>query len=105
MAEQRSRTSDDAPGSHCIGGEGGSARFHEVEGSGRELLEGMVVTGDDSTARFCTELETDGSCPDGSPAVPEVHDLGDQVLRGSFLARTASDSLTDVIYLPAGYSG
>lgn len=106
----RSHSDDEPDGPSCDGdGGGGSGHFppqrasyHPVEGSGREPFEGALVAGADGVARFCADPGVPPSCPEGSPTVPQVGDLRDRVMRGSFLARDDDGVLRDVIYLPEG---
>lgn len=105
----RGEAYDDPVGPHCGYSLDQSqhpvARYHPVEGSGRELFEGVVVAGDKGEAFFCSREDVvDGRCPDDALVVPEITSLPDAgLLRGSFLARQYDDTLRDVVYLPDGY--
>lgn len=110
VPRERSRSGHEPDGPSCDGDGGGSGHFppqraayHPVEGSGRELFEGALVAGPDGVARFCADPGVPASCPEGSPPVPQVADLGDRVMRGTLLARDDDGVLRDVVYLPDGY--
>lgn len=108
-ASQRSTQRDhvDAPARCALDGDPHypEARYHPVEGSQREVFDGVVVLAPGG-ASFCERLASAGgqpSCGSGALHVPEADVVDDAVvLDGRLLARLDGQTLRDVIVLPHG---